>query len=194
MIIDLQNFAVFCQTSTWLSHRYTYIPSLLKFLLISLPIPPILVDTEPLFEFPDALLLNYLAQWCFPLATLGRRELSYPKHIRFYCAVRGPAKVHSMWVPENCSFPEPITDSIKDAWEVVRDGSGNREWLWMSMRDLCWLVARFWNGIMAMVAQLSVNMLTIIQYILSFSFLLLYKILVFNSRKISDISEIKVER
>ena len=27
-IIALQNFVVFCQTSTWLSHRYPYIPSL----------------------------------------------------------------------------------------------------------------------------------------------------------------------
>ena len=40
-IIDLQNFAVFCQTSTWISHRYTYIPSLLKLSPISLPIPPL---------------------------------------------------------------------------------------------------------------------------------------------------------
>ena len=30
-ITVLQNF-VFCQTSTWISHRYTYIPSLLNFL------------------------------------------------------------------------------------------------------------------------------------------------------------------
>ena len=29
-IIALQNFVVFCQTSTWISHRYTYIPSLLN--------------------------------------------------------------------------------------------------------------------------------------------------------------------
>ena len=29
-IIALQNFVVFCQTSTWINHRYTYIPSLLK--------------------------------------------------------------------------------------------------------------------------------------------------------------------
>ena len=29
-IIDLQNFVVFCQTSTWISHRYPYIPSLLN--------------------------------------------------------------------------------------------------------------------------------------------------------------------
>ena len=38
-IIALQNFAVFCQTSTWISHRYTYIPSLLNLPPISLPIP-----------------------------------------------------------------------------------------------------------------------------------------------------------
>ena len=29
-IIALQNFVVFCQTSTWISHRHTYIPSLLN--------------------------------------------------------------------------------------------------------------------------------------------------------------------
>ena len=29
-IIALQNFAVFCQTSTRISHRYTYVPSLLN--------------------------------------------------------------------------------------------------------------------------------------------------------------------
>ena len=39
-IIALHNFTVFCQTSTWISHRYTYIPSLLKLPHISLSIPP----------------------------------------------------------------------------------------------------------------------------------------------------------
>ena len=29
-IIALQNFVVFCQTSTWISYRYTYTPSLLN--------------------------------------------------------------------------------------------------------------------------------------------------------------------
>ena len=29
-IITLQNFVVFCQTSTWVSHRYTYVSSLLN--------------------------------------------------------------------------------------------------------------------------------------------------------------------
>ena len=38
-IIALQNFVVFCQTSTRISHRYTYIPSLLNFPPISLSIP-----------------------------------------------------------------------------------------------------------------------------------------------------------
>ena len=36
-IIALQNFVVFCQTSTWISHRYTYIPSLLNLLPHLLP-------------------------------------------------------------------------------------------------------------------------------------------------------------
>ena len=39
-IIALQYFAVFCQTSTWISHRYTYIPSLLNLPPISLPNAP----------------------------------------------------------------------------------------------------------------------------------------------------------
>ena len=51
-VIALQNFLVFCQTSTWISHRYTYIPSLFNFRPISLPIPPLYVDIESLFEFP----------------------------------------------------------------------------------------------------------------------------------------------
>ena len=50
-IIALHNFAIFCQTSTWISHRYTYIPLLLKCPPITFPIPPLLVDTEPLIEF-----------------------------------------------------------------------------------------------------------------------------------------------
>ena len=40
-IIALQNFAIFCQTSIWISHRYTYIPSLLELPPISLPILPL---------------------------------------------------------------------------------------------------------------------------------------------------------
>ena len=39
--IDSQwEFVVFCQTSTWISHRYTCIPSLLNLPPIFLPIPP----------------------------------------------------------------------------------------------------------------------------------------------------------
>ena len=52
-IIALQNFVVFCQISTWISHRCTSVPSLLNQPPISLPIPPLTVDTEPLFEFPE---------------------------------------------------------------------------------------------------------------------------------------------
>ena len=35
-------FFVFCQTSTWISHRYTYVLSVLNLPLISLPIPTLL--------------------------------------------------------------------------------------------------------------------------------------------------------
>ena len=37
----LQNFVVFCQTSTWVSCRYTFVPSLLNLLPISFPLPPL---------------------------------------------------------------------------------------------------------------------------------------------------------
>ena len=52
-IIALQNFVVFCQTSTWISHRYTYIPSFLNLPPISLPIASLQVDREPLFGFSE---------------------------------------------------------------------------------------------------------------------------------------------
>ena len=39
-IIALQNFAIFCQMSTWISHRYTYIPFLLN-------LPPISIQQIP---------------------------------------------------------------------------------------------------------------------------------------------------
>ena len=40
-IIALQNYVVFCQTTTWISHRYTYMPFLLKLPPFSLPILPL---------------------------------------------------------------------------------------------------------------------------------------------------------
>ena len=69
-IIALQNFVVFCQTWTWISHRNVYIPSVLKPPPISLPIPPLQVDTEPLFDFPEPYSkfpLEFYTWWCkFP--------------------------------------------------------------------------------------------------------------------------------
>ena len=45
-------FTEFCcfLSNLWISHRYTYIPSLLNLPLISRPIPSLQVDTKPLFE------------------------------------------------------------------------------------------------------------------------------------------------
>ena len=39
-IFPLQNFVVFCHTSTKISHRYIHVPSLPKLPPLSLPIPP----------------------------------------------------------------------------------------------------------------------------------------------------------
>ena len=51
-VITLQNFGVFCQTSTWISHGYTYIPSLLNLPPISLPIlPPPRLIQSPCLSF-----------------------------------------------------------------------------------------------------------------------------------------------
>ena len=48
-IIALQNFVVFCHTSTWISHRYTHVPSLLNLSPFSLPIPPFSLSQSPCF-------------------------------------------------------------------------------------------------------------------------------------------------
>ena len=45
-IIALQHFVVFCQTSTWISHRYTYMSSLLNY-------PPHPIPLGSLFELPE---------------------------------------------------------------------------------------------------------------------------------------------
>ena len=62
-IIALQNFVFFCQTSTWISHRYTYIPSLLNLPPISLSITllyraPVWVS-EPNSKFPSVICFTY---------------------------------------------------------------------------------------------------------------------------------------
>ena len=39
-IFALKNFVVFCHTSTWISHRYTHVHSLLNLPSIAFPTPP----------------------------------------------------------------------------------------------------------------------------------------------------------
>ena len=65
-IITLQYCIGFCHTSTWISHRYTYVPSLLKLSATSHPFLPLLVVAEPQFEFlelcskiPSAIYFTY---------------------------------------------------------------------------------------------------------------------------------------
>jgi len=51
-IIALQCCVGFSHTSAWISHGYTYVPSLLKFPPTSHPTPPLWVVTEPQVELP----------------------------------------------------------------------------------------------------------------------------------------------
>ena len=51
-IFALQNYVVFCHTSTRISHRYTHVPSLPKLPSISLHTPTFQIVTEALFKFP----------------------------------------------------------------------------------------------------------------------------------------------
>ena len=50
-IIALQNFAVFCQTSKWISYRYTYIPCLLKLSPSPSPSHPSRLIQSPCLSF-----------------------------------------------------------------------------------------------------------------------------------------------
>ena len=61
-IIALQYCVHFSQISTWISHRYTCVPSLLNLPLTSFPILPFQIVIETLFEFPES-------HSKFPLAT-----------------------------------------------------------------------------------------------------------------------------
>ena len=49
----LQNFVIFCQTSAWISRRYTCIPSLLNPFPTPSPSHPSRLIQSPCFEFPE---------------------------------------------------------------------------------------------------------------------------------------------
>ena len=51
-IIALQYCSGFCHASTWISHRYTYAPSLSKLPPMSHPLPPLELVIELWVEFP----------------------------------------------------------------------------------------------------------------------------------------------
>ena len=53
-IVALQNCVGFCQTSTWISHRYIYVPSLLNLPPNTDPFPLLLGCHRALFELPES--------------------------------------------------------------------------------------------------------------------------------------------
>ena len=72
----------FCHTSTWISHRYKYVPSLLKLPLISHPILPLPVVTEhwiwaacTIEQIPTGYLISLMIRYMFQCDSL---HLSHP--------------------------------------------------------------------------------------------------------------------
>ena len=53
-IIDLQYCVDFHQTSAWISHSFTHVPSHLNISPTSLPITPIYLVMEPQVDFPES--------------------------------------------------------------------------------------------------------------------------------------------
>ena len=126
----------------WISHRYTYIPSLLNFLPISHPIPPFWVDTEPLFEFPES-------HSKFPLAiyfTYGNASFlitsfhaSHPllpssqahKSIPYICfsTAKSLQSCPTLCDPTDCSLPgSPVPGSLQ---------ARTLEWVAISFSNAC---------------------------------------------------------
>ena len=65
-ITALQYCVGFCHTSAWLSHKYTYVPSLLNLPPASHPFPPLEVVIEPWLDFPESYSKFPLAIYMFP--------------------------------------------------------------------------------------------------------------------------------
>ena len=95
-IIALQNFALFCQTSTWISHRYTYIPSFLKLLPISLPIPPFRLLQRPCLSF-----LSHIESSCWLSILHMVMQISM---LLFPYSSPSPALSPCPWVCSLCLF------------------------------------------------------------------------------------------
>ena len=100
-ITDVQYCVGFCHTSTWISHRYTYVPSFLVLPPTVSPFPPLKLVTELGFEFQSqtahsrrlstlhvvyvyfACGVRVLYMWCtcFPASLSIRPTLVFPRCI-----------------------------------------------------------------------------------------------------------------
>ena len=102
-IIALQNFVVFCSTSTWISHRYTYIPSLLN-----LPSPS---PSHPsrLIQSPCLSFLSHTANSCFVkhfliilkwlMALLEKKKVCWKWPLVNWCIIPSTVKRQQNWPP-----------------------------------------------------------------------------------------------
>ena len=122
----MQYCFVFCQTSTWISYRYTCIPSLLKLHPIFVPTSPLQVDTGPLIEFSEpfskfllamyftygnvSLCPNQLCWRSWSWMVLWRSTRPFRNNIQNRCPFhyRGleykSRKSRNTWSPKDCSI------------------------------------------------------------------------------------------
>ena len=99
-IIALQNFVVFCQTSTWISHRYTYVPFLLN-------LPPISLILKIFIFNCRVVALQYGLGYCHTLMWISCRYIYVPSLLNLppTASPTHPSRLSEHWfeLPESYS-------------------------------------------------------------------------------------------
>ena len=111
-IFTLQYCADFCHTSTWISHRYTYVPSLLNLSAIPHPIPPSRLSQSTrlssLCHSKSPLSILYMVIFMFPCCSLNLSHLLHPTLCPQVCSLC--LNLHCC--PENRFISAMFLDSI----------------------------------------------------------------------------------
>ena len=129
-LIDLQYCVGFCHTLTWISHRYTYVPSLLNLLPTSRSVAPLYVVPKHWFELPESYSkfpLAILAMCMFPCYFLNSPwsfiSILWSKaDLRCLCR-----QVLSPWAKDHVDVLRIFQDSHqKGFWNMVLNSHWNR--------------------------------------------------------------------
>ena len=123
-IITLQYCAGFCHISTWISRRYTYVPSLLNLPPVSHPIPSLQVVTEHWAELP-------VSHSRFPLALY----FTYGVYMLPCYSVNSPHPPLPTPCPQVCS------------WSLRWNAFSNAVWFWCSVFLFFFFFLFFWCSV-----------------------------------------------